>query len=280
MPAAASPERPFPVIEVFGYPSENESPEAKRGRANHHCPFLGRKCVKESRRLDYPFGACSVRQIRNPRPIIICPKRLEGEHQAIIDYVGHRLFGDANGLVKIPEVRVGQFSIDWVVARNDASGALVGYHGVEVVAVDTTGSLDRYFDAHIKGEDWQGIEQRYGINWANVYKRALPQLIAKGALLASYGKKLGVIIQNRLVEKLGERFTIPEEPESSADMLFFSCSLEYVGEDQKYGLNTSEVIPTLAERLTAEYVAGLTAGTGMPSQDELERAILSRMDAL
>jgi len=203
--------------------------------------------------------------------------RFYGDNQAIIDEVGQWLCKQAAYLVKIPEVRVGRFSMDWVIACCDASGTLADYHRIEIVAVDTTGSLDQYFGAYMKGEDWQSIEQRYGINWANVYKRTLPQLIAKGALLASYGKKLGVIIQDRLVERLKERLTIPIEPESSANMLFFSYKLKYKAEAREYDLTLSEVIPTLAERLTAEYVAGLTGGAGMPSQEEFERAIRSRI---
>lgn len=272
------PIKTFPIREVFGYPPENESSEAGRVRLNHLCPFLDQRCVKESGRLDYPFGACSVRQVKDEREIIICPMRFCGDNQAIIEEVGHRLCGEAARLVRIPEVRAGRFSIDWVVACCDASGTLVDYHGIEVVAVDTTGSLDRYFDAYLKGEDWQSIEQRYGINWGNVYKRTLPQLIAKGALLASYGKKLGVVVQNRLVERLQERLTIPIESESSANMFFFSYKLKHIAEIQEYELTLSEVIPTSAERLTAEYVAGLTGGAGMPSQEEFERAILSRIE--
>lgn len=267
----------FPIREVFGYPPGNESPQAKRVRATYHCPFLDRRCVKESRRLDYPFGACSVRQTKDEKAIIICPMRFYGDNQAIIDEVGRRLCNQLTSLVKIPEVRVGQFSIDWVVACCDTSGNLVDYHGIEVVAADTTGSLDQYFDAYMKGEDWRGIEQRYGINWANVYKRTLPQLIAKGALLASYGKKLGVIIQDRLVERLKERLTIPSEPESSANMFFFSYSLEYKAKTQEYVLTLSEVIPTLTARLTEEYVAGLTGGVGMPSREEFEQTVQKRI---
>ncbi|HIE18240.1 TPA: hypothetical protein EYP75_00795, partial [Candidatus Bathyarchaeota archaeon] len=237
--------KPFPIREIFGYPPENRSSEAKEAKKNYYCPFLGRRCMKESRRLDYPFGACSVRQIKDDRVLIICPMRFYGNDQTIIDEVGHRLCGEAAHVAKIPEVRAGRFSIDWVVACCDASGVLVDYHGIEVVAVDTTGSLDQYFDAYMKGEDWQSIKQRYGINWANVYKRTLPQLIAKGALLASYGKKLGVIIQDRLVRSLQERLTIPTEPESSANMLFFAYKLAYVTADKKYDLILSEVIPIL-----------------------------------
>ena len=270
----------FPIREVFGYPPENESPEARKARDNHHCPFLDKRCVKESRRLDYPFGACSVRQIRDEREIVICPMRFYGDNQSIIREVGHRLCREAARLVRIPEVRVGRFSIDWVVACCDTSGTLVDYHGIEVVAVDTTGSLDRYFDAYMKGEDWQGIEQRYGINWANMYKRILPQLIAKGTLLASYGRKLGVIIQDRLVEKLRERLAIPIEFESSANIFFFSYKLVYETGAQKYNLSSSEVIPTLAERLAEEYVAGLISRVGMPSQEEFEQVIISRVNKI
>lgn len=271
------PIRAFPIREVFGYPPENKSSEAREARANYRCPFLGKRCVKESRRLDYPFGACSVRQIQDETAIVICPMRFYEDNQAIIEEVGHRLCGEAARLVRIPEVRVGRFSIDWVIACCDTFGTLVDYHGIEVVAVDTTGSLDRYFDAYMKGGDWQNIKQRYGINWANVYKRTLPQLIAKGALLTSYGKKLGIIIQNRLVERLQERFIIPREPEPSANVVFFSYQLRYAAKAQGYELTLSDVIPTLAERLTAEYIAGLIGGAGMPSQEEFERAILTRI---
>lgn len=268
----------FPICEVFGYPPENTSCEATAVRKDFRCPFLNKRCVKASRRLDYPFGVCSVRQIKDKRAVIICPIRLYGDDQAVIDEVGHQLCGEVVCYIKIPEVRAGRFSIDWVVACCDASGNLIDYHGIEVIAVDTTGSLDQYFDAYIKGSDWQDIEQRYGINWANVYKRTLPQLIAKGAFMAKIGKKLAVVIQAPLIEKIQERLAITSTSNSAANLFFFSWELAYNLKGQKYDLNLIQVIPTSAESLAKEYVKGLEIRT--PKREEFEQALRRRLKGL
>jgi hypothetical protein len=85
------------------------------------------------------------------------------------------------------EVQVGRhLSMDWVLARI-IDTQLVEYVGIEIQSIDITGN---YRDA------WHGYKNLpntkislneipsscHGLNWANVHKRLIPQLIRKGVI--------------------------------------------------------------------------------------------------
>ncbi len=53
---------------------------------------------------------------------------------------------------------------------------------VEVQSIDTTGNYRQERDAYLAGRDFAGYSSA-GINWENVNKRILPQLIYKGHVL-------------------------------------------------------------------------------------------------
>ena len=195
----------FPIVEVFGFPYGNESPEAVRCRSQYRCPFIGARCVKGGHDIDIPLGTCGVHSKYGP--IITCPQRFYGDNYRLLDQVATHLVGESGNTVKIPEVGPGvTYSLDWIVATYDEHLELLDYHGIEVQAIDITGSVRPYFEAYMSGDAWEQIDHRYGINWANVFKRMLPQLLAKGTMLASYGKKLAIVIQDQLLAYYGQNW--------------------------------------------------------------------------
>jgi hypothetical protein len=76
----------------------------------------------------------------------------------------------------------GGYFLDWALARLDASGALAEFVAVEVQSIDTTGicrpevELLRVGHAKVPAS-------KAGLNWENVSKRILPQLICNGHIL-------------------------------------------------------------------------------------------------
>ena len=81
------------------------------------------------------------------------------------------------------------YYVDWVLARLNASGSLSEIIAVEVQTIDTTGSYRDQSEAFFRGEHYSGGTARNpdfsnaGMNWENVNKRILPQLIYKGHVL-------------------------------------------------------------------------------------------------
>jgi hypothetical protein len=63
-----------PLVEVFGYPADDLSGEAKRNREEKLCPFHNKvpECTKD--RKSNPLGACNVQS--GGEPVITCPQRL------------------------------------------------------------------------------------------------------------------------------------------------------------------------------------------------------------
>jgi hypothetical protein len=107
-----------------------------------------------------------------------------------------------------------QYYVDWVLAKLAADGMLHELTAVEVQTIDTTGSYGdqaaRFFAGSIF-TDRQGRQQGYsdaGMNWENVNKRILPQLIYKGHVLrreAKCSKGLFFVCPKQVYERIRER---------------------------------------------------------------------------
>jgi hypothetical protein len=87
------------------------------------------------------------------------------------------------GEVRLPPIGGrGGFFVDWILALADGYGELKEFAAVEVQSIDTTGNYREERDAYLEGREFKGYS-RAGINWENVNKRILPQLIYKGHVL-------------------------------------------------------------------------------------------------
>ena len=82
-----------------------------------------------------------------------------------------------------------QYYVDWILAKFDGGGNLAELTAVEVQTIDTTGNYSDQAQAFFRGgayRDGQGRDPGYsdaGMNWENVNKRILPQIIYKGHVL-------------------------------------------------------------------------------------------------
>lgn len=77
---------------------------------------------------------------------------------------------------------VGSYFADWVLARIDEHGKLAEFTSVEVQTIDTTGNYRDSRSALLKTER-SIAKSTVGLNWENVSKRIIPQLIYKGQIL-------------------------------------------------------------------------------------------------
>lgn len=72
--------------------------------------------------------------------------------------------------------------MDWILALLDSEGNLVEFVAIEVQTIDTTGNY-RASRAALLTDDRDIVQSSVGLNWENVNKRILPQLIYKGQIL-------------------------------------------------------------------------------------------------
>jgi len=199
------------IVEFFGYAPRDGSSAAIAARAGLHCPFVDAQCTKTLRADGggkLIGGACTVRQASSA-PIVCCPKRLYAGQYRILKDVADAAFGPGiafiqgnqadvaakgesrvialgstlGGEIKLPPTDGrGGFFVDWILALLDKDGELKEFVAVEVQSIDTTGNYRQERDAYMAEKDFVGFSNA-GINWENVNKRILPQLIYKGHVL-------------------------------------------------------------------------------------------------
>ena len=196
------------ILELFGYAPQDASAEAAEVRGALQCPFLQCPCTKIFHDKT-PSGVCTVRQIVNPEPVICCPNRLyDGNYRFLAD-VATAAFGEGVRLVpgrevahvqhdgryvavfgkrwgkelRLPQKRgSGGYYIDWILALIGDGGNLREFVAVEVQAIDTTGNSRAERDAYMQ-DGVHPAASKGGLNWENVAKRILSQIIYKGHVL-------------------------------------------------------------------------------------------------
>lgn len=195
------------IIELFGYGAADVSREAADSRARQRCPFIQSACTKMFRDGQLS-GVCTVKPATE-EPVICCPNRLYGDDYAVLRDVANSAFGRPLRLISATELRQsqqvescvvvfgkrwgkelrlpnrgrrGSYSVDWVLALIDADGHLEQFVAVEVQSIDTTGTYRPEWNARMNGEV-KPKTSKAGLNWENVSKRILPQLIYKGHVL-------------------------------------------------------------------------------------------------
>ena len=220
------------IVELFGYSPLDSSAKAASARENCHCPFLDHQCTKHLSDGTIS-GACTVRLAKSGS-IICCPNRLYSESYGVLSDVAVAAFGPDIHLIsaaelgrtrpKAPmavvfgkrwgkELRLpqrggrGGYFVDWILARTTASGKLDEFVAVEVQAIDTTGNYRAERSAYMRGKEFGGNSVA-GLNWENVSKRILPQLIYKGHVLrqeALCKKGMFFICPTPVYERIRER---------------------------------------------------------------------------
>ena len=119
----------------------------------------------------------------------------------------------------------GSYYVDWILARLDGDGELVEFTAIEVQTIDATGS---YQDARRALIERHEIEKdTVGLNWENVSKRIIPQIIYKGQVLqreemcrSGLYFVCPVPVYDRVLERLGGKEKLPSFPTQPAAIHF------------------------------------------------------------
>jgi hypothetical protein len=196
------------IWEFFGYSPDDKSTEAQKSGDQEICPIIKDRCEKTFND-GIISGVCTLKPITSG-PVICCPIRLYAENYKILREVSFKAFGEYlelipgreavscaktknksciavfgkrwGGELRLPQKSGnGGYFVDWVLAKLDMTGTLEEFVAIEVQTIDTTGNYRNGFSA-LK-DDRTVIKTTAGLNWENVSKRILPQLIYKGQVL-------------------------------------------------------------------------------------------------
>jgi len=288
------------LVEIFGYDPADLSKEARSLWNIGGCPFVNKTCIKINHDRTITYGTCSVTSPYGD--IVICPNRLYANNYEILRRVANDAFGDipfllydnyiekradleecvvALGKNSGKEVQVGgHLSMDWVLARI-VDTKLVEYAGIEIQSIDITGN---YRDA------WHGYKNlpetriqlseipssSHGLNWANVHKRLIPQLVRKGVIYSHSAivKKglyfiLPEIVFNKFEDVIGS--DIPTVEDAANDTLtVFTYQL---GGEVSSGEQRKLIAVRQLRFALEEFSNRFISGPNLPSGEELDEAV-------
>ncbi len=304
------------LCEIFGYAPDDTSEVARKQWKSQECPFVGGVCIKHSHPQEegrmVVYGSCSVanKTRKGLEEVILCPQRLYADDYAALktsikDATGEDFqiymadhYGKLKRSKKLPDkyaVLIGKnsgrevslsnpgvinLSLDWVVAII-SSGKLQLIIPCEVQSIDTTGNYHENWRAY--AEEKKSIpDSRHGMNWANVWKRLIPQLILKGSIAATSNlcsKGLYFVIPDRVFvqfEKLvGEVANVKQAAHGVLTIMTYG-----LGGNVPFGKIRNLERRRIVRILSTDFAKAFALGKQLPLGTQLDEKILEILEAL
>lgn len=288
---------PRSLVEIFGHAPNDVTPKARKYWELKACPFVGRACTKYDHTNTICYGTCSVTNAG--QEVVICPNRLYAGHYEPIRHVSEDVFGKlpfmmfdeyikasspslecvvALGQNSGKEVKLSRMSMDWVLAHI-RKGRLVEYVGIEVQSIDITGN---YRDAWYAARDMRPDipASGHGLNWANVHKRLMPQIIRKGLVYSRselVKKGLFFIVPEAVYQRFEEIIgaDIPQEQAAGKGVIsVFTYDLgKAVPHGRVRGLVRKRVLRFKLEEFSARFISGPNLPSGNDLDDKVREVL-------
>lgn len=240
-----------PLAEVFGFPTDNLSPDAERYRKLRLCPFNNKvpSCTKD--KANDPLGVCSVYD--GEEVAITCPVRFR-EDWLIAEDAAAFFFPEGATWTSLTEVRLADRhgksagNIDVVLAAYDKHGRITDFGALEVQAVYISGNVRRPFEHYMEDP-----ANRHDMDWtrqanypnpdylSSSRKRLAPQLIHKGGILNSWGKKIAVALHHCFYKTLP---VLPEVDRDKAEVVWLVYGLRHDAGANRLRLGRSRTVYT------------------------------------
>ena len=284
------------LVEIFGHDPKDITPTARNFWQLSACPFIEKACSKYDHTNTICYGTCSV--TNTGQNVIICPNRLYANNYETIRKVSTDVFGDIpfmlfDGYIKEvisgnknincvvalgqnsgKEVKLSKMSMDWVIAHIKNS-VLVEYVGIEVQSIDITGN---YRDAWYAARDKKSIipSSEHGLNWANVHKRLIPQIIRKSLVYSKSAlvkKGLYFIVPEPVYQRFEEIIgnDIPLVSDSSKDVItVYTYDLE---DSFTHGSIRKLILNRTVRFKLDEFSTRFITGPNLPSGESLDKKI-------
>ncbi|MDW8226381.1 MAG: NotI family restriction endonuclease [Anaerolineales bacterium] len=245
-----------PLAEVFGHLISDQTPSANRYRSRRLCPFNNKvpNCTKD--KAKNPLGVCSV--FHDGAPVITCPIRFR-EDWLITDDAASFFFPEDATWSSLTEVRLNDANgksagnIDIVLVSYDQDGKVLDFGALEIQAVYISGNVREPFEYFMKDPkgnakmDWSDQPNYPRPDYlSSSRKRLAPQLLFKGGILHSWGKKCAVALNKSFFDTLPKLKTAPKD---KADITWLIYDLQLIGceGEQRYKLTKIEEVYTQFE---------------------------------
>lgn len=240
-----------PLAEVFGFPPENFSQQAKRARKYRLCPYNNRvpSCTKD--KANDPLGVCTIHD--GESLAITCPIRFR-QDWLIAEHAAAFFFDEDTHWTTLTEVRLDDRhgksagNIDVVLVAYDANGQLLDFGALEVQAVYISGNIRQPFQRYLKAPekinylDWSKHKLFPRPDYlSSSRKRLAPQLIYKGGILKSWGKKIAIALHSGFYKTLPK---LPETQRSKADVAWLIYDLTLDSAGHQYQLTLTGTVYT------------------------------------
>ncbi len=245
-----------PLAEVFGFPPDNLSREVERYRKNRLCPFHNRvpSCTKNS--ATDPLGVCCI--FHEGVTVITCPIRFTEEwiitEDAAKFYFSKDIVNDGRwtSLREVPlKDKFGKAAgnIDYVLVSYDHEGRIMDFGSLEIQAVYISGNISDPFKYYMrdrakrKNMDWSSRPKYPRPDYlSSSRKRLVPQMIYKGGILMTWGKKQAVVIQKSFYDTLPPLPSVGSPDE--ADIAWFVYDLRRDNDNNRLKMELYDTVYT------------------------------------
>ena len=295
------------IFEYFGFIPSDNSPIALKHRSEKSCPFVVGQCIKKIKLDNDPrhiAGVCSM-NTKTDGPVMTCPHRMYAGDYAVIADVALAAFGKKMELVsgdmvhshkgttdfiavfgqrwgkelRLPKNKGrGSYSVDWILARLSPEKTLLEFTAMEVQTIDTTGNYHSEVLALSQNRPFSG-KTTANLNWENVNKRILPQIIYKGHVLRrepKCSKGLYFIcptaVYNRIHERLGGNMQSIHPSTGTVTFMHYS-----IGGTAECGSSIPLTKLGVFTATVDEVALAFTAPKNLPAIESYEHAILSAL---
>jgi hypothetical protein len=199
------------IVELFTISTLSKDTDWESVIASQNCFYTDSKCFKTRKsQPDISIGTCTVsHNIKNPKNVIICPARFVERNQIFFDCI-HLLKNHepGNELHRIPEVSIPGGNVDFCLV-SVRRGKIVDFVGIELQAVDTTGSVwpTRQDFLHSVGLDVDLVDSKsYGMNWKMSAKTILVQIHHKLQTFEHVNRHLVLVLQDHFLKEIQSAF--------------------------------------------------------------------------
>lgn len=215
------------ICEILGQPAPTMRNPVN---ADYRCPFRNSICTKSSQRIEGPYPVCTI--FYAGKPICVCPKRFYEEElvRDILKVVWpHKMQANYQHAHEVQLKNFGK--VDFVIADIDSeSGSFVDFISVEIQGIDITGSVEPAYTALINNAP--SIERpTYGLNWMNVLKRFITQLITKGYFHHHWQSKIVCILQTPIYDSIKKTLGFSELSVEEGNIVFMLY--DYVVDEER-----------------------------------------------
>ena len=277
-----------PLAEVFGFPSDCDSAEAKRHRKAKLCPFNNKvpNCTKD-KALD-PLGVCSIFD-EDGKPTVTCPVRFR-EDWLIANDAAEFFFPGTSSWTSLTEIRLKDATgesagnIDVVLVSYDKKGKIIDFGSLEVQAVYISGNVRNPFDKYMKTAqgkafNWDGVNYPRADYLSSSRKRLAPQLLYKGGIFHEWKKKQAVALHESFYATLP---ALPEVPKNQAELAWFLYRLEHDAKTHRFKMKKVRTVYTAFEPAMLKITkapAGKVSDFMQQLQERLDDRLSSSPDA-